>query len=114
MCLHSLILDLQGALVYHSGSPGNKLHLELQNTQACCNALIIDDELPQALPPKSTNPNQLALPKDVHPALKQVFEGYELLFSQNPGQTHITQHIIDTDNAPPVKVPPHPHSLSLS
>ena len=84
--------------MYQSGSPGNKLHLELQNTQTCCNALIIDDELPQALPSKSTNPNQLVLLKD---------EEYELFFSQNPEQTHIPQHIIDTDNVPPVKVPRH-------
>ena len=105
MFQHALILDLQGGLAYQPGSPGNKLCLELQNTQMCCNALIIDDELPQALPSKSNNPNQRVLPKDVHPALKQVVEEYELLFSQNPGQTHITQHIIDTDNVPPVKVP---------
>ena len=42
MSEQALILDLQGGVVYQ---PGNKLHLELPNTQTC-NAITIDDELP--------------------------------------------------------------------
>ena len=37
MSQYALILEL---LVYQSGSPGNKLHLELQTTQTCYNALF--------------------------------------------------------------------------
>ena len=107
MSEQALILDLQGGVVYQSGFLENKLHLELPNTQTC-NAIIIDDELPQALPSKSTD-----MPSDVHPALEQVIDEYRMLFSQNPGQTHITQHIIDTGNAPPVKVPPRPIPFHL-
>ena len=112
MSEQALILDLQGGVVYQSGFLENKLHLELPNTQSC-NAIIIDDELPQALPSKSTNSSQLDMPSDVHPALEQVIDEYRMLFSRNPGQTHITQHIIDTGNAPPVKVPPRPIPFHL-
>ena len=89
------LLDLQGDVVYQSGF------------------IIIDDELPQALPSKSTNSSQLDMPSDVHPSLEQIIEEYRMLFSQNPGQTHVTQHIIDTSNALPVGVPPHPIPFHL-
>ena len=108
----ALILDLQRGVVYQSGSSGSKLDLELPKTQTC-NAIIIDEELPQALPSKSTNSGQLDMPSDVHPALEQVIEEYKMLFSHNPGQTGITQHIIDTGNALPVKVPPRPIPFHL-
>lgn len=112
MSKQALVLDLKEGLAYQSGSPEDKLHLELRRTEIC-NALVIDDELPQALPSKGTSPNQLDLPSDVHPALEQVIEEYKVLFSQHPRQTHVTQHIIDTGNALPVKVPPRPIPFHL-
>ena len=112
MSKQALVLDLKQGWAYQSGFPENRLHLEPQKTERC-NALVIDDELPQALPSKSTGPDQLDLPSNVHPALEKVIEKYKMLFSQHPGRTHITQHVIDTANAPPMKVPPRPIPFHL-
>ena len=47
-----------------------------------CNPLIIDDELPQALPSRSTSSNIPDLPEIIHPAVAQVVEEYNSQLSQ--------------------------------
>jgi len=43
---------------------------------------------------------------DVHPSLKPIIQEFEVLFSKQLGQTNVTQHMIDTGDAAPIKVPP--------
>ena len=93
--------------MYQSGSPDFRLKLDT-HTANMCGPLVMDDELPQAMPCRSTDPCQLDLPSNVHPALTQIVNEYSMLFSQQIGRTDITQHFIDTGDSPPVKVPPRP------
>ena len=70
--------------------------------------MVIDEELPQALPSKSTGPSIPNLPEITHPVVTQVAEENKSLFSQHTGRTDITHHLIDTGDALPVKVSPCP------
>ena len=54
--------------------------------------------------PHSTQ--DIDLPDDVHPDLKQVIDDHKLLFTRRLGKTMTAEHLIDTGNATPVKVPP--------
>ena len=106
MSKHGLVLDIQSRTAYQMSS-GHKMNLDTHIAKLCA-PLIIDDELPQALPFKNTDPCALDLPKTDHPSIAQVVEVYKSLFSQQIGQTNITHHIIETGNAAPVKIPPRP------
>ena len=106
MSKHGLVLDIQSRTAYQMSS-GHRMNLDTHIAKLCA-PLIIDDELPQALPFKSTDPCALDLPKTDHPSIAQVIEVYKSLFSQQIGQTNITHHIIETGNAAPVKIPPRP------
>ena len=46
------------------------------------------------------------MPSDVHPSLKPVLEEFKDLFSQQLGRTNVTEHMIDTGDALPIKIPP--------
>ena len=70
-----------------------------------CAPIIIDDEIPQALPSKSIGHCALDLPKTDHPAIAQVIELYKSLFSPQIGQTNITHY---TGNAASIKILPCP------
>ena len=48
------------------------------------------------------------LPDDVHPELKQVIDDHKLLFARRLEKTMTAEHFIDTGNFTPVKVPPRP------
>ena len=106
MSKHGLVLDIQGGVVYQSGTQ-HRIHLDTQ-VATLCTPLIVDDELPQALPSKITIHSVPDLPKTSHPAISDLLNEYKVLFSQQIGQTNIAHHIIDTGNAKPVKVPLHP------
>ena len=106
MSKHALVLDIQGGTAHQMGS-GYRINLDTEVAKLC-NPLIIDDELPQALPSRSTDSNISDLPEITHPAVAQVVEEHKSLFSQQIGRTNITHHFIDTGNAPPVKVQPRP------
>ena len=60
------------------------------------------------MPCRNTDPCQLDLLSNVHPALTQSVNEYSMLFSQQIGHTNITQHFIDTGDSPTVKVLPCP------
>ena len=105
---HGLILDF-GQGTFHQGDPqsvGGNLSLQPQNS---CNA-ILDDECPQAMPfnTRETDSEEFDMPTKYHPALGSVLQEYQKLFKTQLGQTHITEHVIDTGDASPVKVPPRP------
>jgi len=71
---------------------------------------MMDEECPQAISTLCEHATTLTLdmPADIHPTLLPVLEDFLSVFSVELGCTNITQHVIDTDNAIPTKVPPHP------
>ena len=75
-----------------------------------CNALTLDDELPQAIPTsvKNTCDTSVDMPKDVHPDLIHIINNHKQLFSTQLGRITAIEHVIVTGDALPVKVPPHP------
>ena len=83
-----------------------KLSLQPNNT---CN-LVLDEERPPAMPFKSNGGDQaeLDMPTKYHPALEPVLREHQKLFKTLIGWTHVTEHVIDTGDAAPVKVPLHP------
>ena len=72
--------------------------------------LALDEEYPQAVPAKAKDDGQaeLEMPAECHPALKPVLKEYEVLFKQELGQTNVAEHVIDTGDALPTRVPPRP------
>ena len=46
------------------------------------------------------------MPSDVHPNLIPVLKEFKALFSQQIGKTNVAEHIIDTGDAVPIKIPP--------
>ena len=61
--------------------------------------------------PTTANCSQLPsfdLPTDVHPSLRDIITDHKLLFSEHLGKTDVTNHVIDTGNATPIRVPPCP------
>jgi len=105
MSRHGLVLDIKGRTVHQSGNPPYKLPIDVQRTETC-NPLIVDEDLPQALPSKCTSHCHFDCPDNTHPALHAIIDEYKELFSSQLGRTTVTQHIIDTGDAQPVKVPP--------
>lgn len=88
---------------------GSRYRINLDTQVAkLSNPLIIDDELPQALPSKSTSSSIPDLSEITHPAVAQVIKEFKTLFSQQAEKTSITHYIIDNDDALPAKVPPCP------
>ena len=73
-----------------------------------CGTVTIDEDCPQAIPVKCNDKDQIQLemPTDIHPELRLVVQEFEELFSKQLGQTNVTKHIIDTEEATPIKVPP--------
>ena len=62
------------------------------------NILVLDDDLPQAMPCSVQNNCMVETDKRDHAAL----------FRCQLGTTGIAKHVIDTGDAPPVKLPPCP------
>ena len=106
---YNVIIDFGKAIAYCTTPPG--FHLKLQTAGTVpCNKLTLDDELPQAIPTTAncSQPPSFDLPTDVHPSLRNIITDHKLLFSEQLGKTNVTNHVIDTGNAIPVRVPPRP------
>ena len=106
---HNFIMDFSQQAVHHSNNPSFKLDMPLVR-RSSCNAVTLDDELPQALPTtvKSTSAMPIEMPGDVHPDLVHLINNYRQLFSTQLGKTTTVEHVIDTGEAAPIKVPPRP------
>ena len=106
---HSLIMDFSQQAVYHSHNPSFKLDMPLVRMSSC-NTLALDDELPQAVPTtvKNTSVVPVDMPEDVHPDLVHIINNHKQLFSTQLGKTTTIEHVIDTGEATPIKVPPRP------
>ena len=107
----NLVIDFNQGVVYSSKTPTFQLRLQHSgNKSSACKMLTLDDDLPQAISTtlKNANVPSFDMPTDVHPVLQQLIENYRELFSEQLGMTSITSYVIDTGDASPVRVPPHP------
>ena len=104
---HGLIIDFDKGTFSSRKSPTKEGKLSFGTSPPTCN-LILDDDCPQAMPFKGSSQNELDMPKDCHPALSQVLKEHQMLFTTQLGRTKITEHVIDTADAPPVRVLPRP------
>ena len=94
---HNLIMDFSQQAVRHSNNPLFKLDMPLVRMSSC-NALALDDELPQALPTtvKNSSVIPIEMPEDVHPDLVHLINDHKQLFSTHLGKTTTMEHVIDT------------------
>ena len=106
---HNFIMDFSQQAVHHSNNPSFKLDMPLVRMSSC-NALTLDDELPQVIPTtvKSTSATPIEMPEDVHPDLVHLINNYRQLFSTQLGKTTTMEHVIDTGEAAPIKVSLYP------
>ena len=76
----------------------------LSSTNSCM--LVIDSDLPQDIPSKT---NMLEADPDMStdycPSLESVLLEHKAIFRRKPGHTSVAEHVIETDDALPVKVP---------
>ena len=102
-------MDFSHQAVHQSKNPSFKLDMPLVRISSC-NALSLDDKLPQSLPTtaKSTSAMPIEMPEDVHPDLVHLINSYKQLFSTQLGKTTTMEHVIDTGEAASIKVPPRP------
>ena len=113
---HGYVLDFKQCTFYRSQNPEEILQLQPawenppHTIPRPLHMITIDDECPQAIPTpcKQTSIPTLDMPTNIHPALKPTLEEFKSLFSLELGCTNVTQHVIDTGNALPIKVPPRP------
>ena len=101
-----LVMDFEQGTFHSKEYPDRGGRLQLQTM--CM--LALDEEYPQAIPAKAKDDGQaeLEMPTEYHPALKPVLKEYEVLFKQELGQTNVAEHVIDTGDALPTRVPPRP------
>ena len=98
-----------GEGTFHCGHPKTQPEqFELQG--GCLNMLILDDDVPQAVPCSvKDNPQvELDMPQNYPEALQSVLREHAALFRCQLGRTHITKHVIETGEATPVKLSPRP------
>ena len=102
---HNFLMDFSQQAVHHSNNPSFKLDIPLERMSSC-NALTLDDELPQALATivKSTSAMPIEMPADVHPDLVHLINNYRQLFFTQLEKTTTMEHVIDTGEAAPIKV----------
>ena len=96
------------ANTFHTANSTLKGNLLLQSPHSCM--LVLDDEYPQAMPSKAptVENDTIDMPTDYHPVLRQVLQDHAMLFRKDLGWTTVTEHVIKTGNASPVKVPARP------
>ena len=70
--------------------------------------LVPDNNYPQAISYPATVKPELDMPTDYDPSLEMLLKECSTIFCKTLGKTSVAQHIIDTGNSQPVKVPPCP------
>ena len=84
--MHGFMINLKDCTVTAPDHQGLQLNLQIKKPiSKPCNTLTIDDELPQAIIPSTILPHStqdIDLPDDVHPDLKQVIDDHKLLFAR--------------------------------
>ena len=104
---NGIVLHFKHGTFHRAEDPDQRLQL-LPAEAIPCHLITVDDDCPQAIPTKCRDydPNTVDMPSDVHPSLKPVLEEFKDLFSQQLGRTNVTEHMIDTGDALPIKIPP--------
>ena len=105
---HGMTLDF-GNGTFHCNHHSAKPEI-FESQKKFLNMLVLDDDIPQAVPCSVKNNQQMELdmPQKFHKALESVLNDHAALFRCQLGKTNVTKHVIDTDDATPVKVPPSP------
>ena len=108
---HGLVLDLGRGTFHGRDHPQKEGQLSLRKSDTCM--LVLDDQCPQAMPFKGNTDGErkFDMPNDFHPTLGPVLKEHKQLFRTQLGKTDIAEHVIDTGEALPVKVPPRPVSF---
>ena len=102
---NGFVLHFKQGVFHRTDNPDQKLQLE---AAIPCYLVSIDDDCPQAIPTKCQDYGsaRIDMPSDIHPSLAPVLDEFKALFSQQLGKTNVTEHIIDTGDALPIKIPP--------
>ena len=105
---HGLIIDFEKCTLHSRGSMPQEGKLSLRAANSCM--VVLDEDCQQAVPFKdnATRNAELDTPKAYHPALGTVLKKHERLYQMQLGKTNVAEHVINTGDAPPVKVPPQP------
>ena len=105
---HGMTLDFGNGTFQcnHQGAKPKKF----ESQKKCLNMLVLDDDIPEAVPcsVKDTQKVKSDMSQKYHKALESVLNDYAALFRCQLGRTNVTQYIIDTGDATPVKLPPCP------
>ena len=102
---NSVILDF-GRSTFQCKNSGTQP--EMLNLQAeCLSMLVLDDDLPQAMPSTVQQSSQIYIdvPQNYHKSLESVLRDHAALFRRQLGKTNIARHVIETGDAHPVKLP---------
>ena len=104
---HGVVIDFDHCTFNCSKNPKVCGKLMLSATNSCM--LVIDSDLPQAIPSKTnmseTDPN---MPTDYHPLLESALQEHRAMFRKKLGHTSVAEHVIETGDSVPVKVPARP------
>ena len=104
---HGVVMDFDHCTFSCIKNPKVCGKLMLGATSSCM--LVIDSDLPQAIPSKTnmseTDPD---MPTDYHPLLESTLQEHRAIFRKKLGHTNVTEHVIETGDALPVKVPARP------
>ena len=104
---HGVVVDFAHHTFSCSGKPKVGGKLMLSGTNSCM--LVIDTDLPQAIPSKTSVPESDSdLPTDYHPSLESVLLEHRAIFRSQLGCASVAEHVIETGDAQPVKVPARP------
>ena len=105
---HGMTLDF-GNGTFHCNHHSAKPEI-FESQKKFLNMLVLDDDIPQAVPCSVKNNQQMELdmPQKFQKALESVLNDHAALFRCQLGKTNVTKHVIDTGDATPVKVPPRP------
>ena len=103
---NGFVLDFQQGTFHRAENPEQMLQL-LPAESTSCHKITVDDDCPQAIPTKCKDHSSKIedMPSDVHPSLTPVLEEFKELFSQQLGETNVTEHTIDTGDAAPIRIP---------
>ena len=102
---HGVTLDF-GNGTFHCNHPGNRPE-QLGSQDECLNMLVLDDDIPQAMPCaiKESHQVELDMSQNYHKSLKPILKDHAALFRCQLGRTNVAKHVIETGNAPSVRLP---------
>ena len=105
---HGVLLDFGKSTFYCKNSrvQPKRFNMPMEHL----NVLVLDDDLPQAVPCPIQQSSQVAIdmPTNFHPDLASVLKDHETLFRCQLGKTDVARHVINTGDACPVKLPSRP------